>query len=75
METIVGKISAFVDSSKERAQVPDIQVASDGRKYTVVIINQDCPAGVTDFSDGIAKAIFANEDVLNSLEVGMKVRV
>ena len=72
---ITGKISGFVDSSKQRCQVPDIQVASDGRKYCVVIVNEDCPNGVQDFSDGTAKAIFANEDVLNTLELGMKVRV
>ena len=74
-DIITGKISGFVDSSKQRCQVPDIQVASDGRKYCVVIVNEDCPNGVQDFSDGIAKAIFANEDVLNTLELGMKVRV
>ena len=75
METIVGKISAFVDSSKQRTEVPDIQVASDGRIYVVVVVQEDCPNGVVDFSDGTAKAVFANEDVLSSLEVGMRVRV
>ena len=72
---ITGKISAFVNSNKERCDIPDIRVASDGRHYTVVIINEDCPMGVADFSDGIAKAIFADEGVLSTLEVGMKVRV
>ena len=74
-KNITGTISAFVDSNKERCDVPDIQVAADGRHYAVVIVNEDCPNGVADFSDGIAKAIFASEEVLKSLVKGMRVRV
>jgi len=72
---ITGTISAFVNSSKERCDVPDIQVASDGRNYAIAIVNEVCPNGVVDFSDGTAKAIFASEEVLKSLSVGMRVRV
>ena len=72
---LTGTISAFVNSSKERCDVPDIQVASDGRNYAIVIVNEDCPNDVADFSDGTAKAIFASEEVLKSLKLGMRVRV
>ena len=74
-DIIVGIISAFIDESNQRVDNPVIRTASDGRTFAVVVIQQDCPSGVTDFSDGVAKAIFQPDKVLNSLKKGMKVRV
>ena len=75
MDIIIGIISAFIDESNQRVDTPVIRTSSDGRTFCVVVVQESCPQGVVDFSDGVAKAIFSGEETLKSLEKGMKVRV
>ena len=52
-----------------------VQTASDGRSYTVVILNEKCEEGVEDFSDGEAYSVFATAEKLNTLSTGKTIRV
>ena len=72
---IIGKISFFIDESNTRVDSPVIRTSSDGRTFCVVVVQEDCPSGVVDFSDGTAKSVFGSEELLKSLEKGMRVRV
>ena len=74
-DIIIGTISCFIDESNQRVDTPVIRTSSDGRTFCVVVVQENCPNGVVDFSDGIAKSIFSGEDTLKSLEKGMRVRV
>jgi hypothetical protein len=75
MAYVIGTIASFVNEDKERCEKPDVQEASDGRSYTLVILSEECEEGVIDFSDGECYTIFATADKLNSLATGARVRV
>jgi hypothetical protein len=75
MSYVIGTIASFVNEDKERCEKPDVQEASDGRSYTLVILSEECEEGVIDFSDGECYTIFATADKLNSLATGARVRV
>ena len=75
MSYVIGKIASFVNEDKERCEKPDVQEASDGRSYTLVILSEECEEGVMDFSDGECYTIFATAETLNSLATGAKIKV
>ena len=75
MSYVIGKIASFVNEDKERCEKPDVQEASDGRSYTLVILSEECEDGVEDFSDGECYTIFATADKLQRLSTGKKIRV
>tara|TARA_R110002051_G_scaffold257954_4_gene317019 strand:+ start:1570 stop:1812 length:243 start_codon:yes stop_codon:yes gene_type:complete len=75
MGYIIAPIQFFVDKDNTRADAPSIFTASDDRSYTKVVLSEDCPKGVKDFSDGECYTLYASVEDLNSLEVGEKVRV
>ena len=74
MGYVIGTISSFVNEDQERCETPVIQTASDGRSYTVIVLNEPCEEGVEDFSDGEAFSIFATAERLNTLKIGKKVK-
>ena len=75
MGYVIGTISSFVNEDQERCESPVVQTASDGRSYTVVILNEKCDEGVEDFSDGEAYSVFATAEKLNPLSTGKTIRV
>ena len=75
MGYVIGTISSFVNEDQERCEKPVVQEASDGRSYTIVILNEKCDEGVEDFSDGEAYSVFATSDKLNTLSTGKTIRV
>tara|TARA_R100001244_G_C5145594_1_gene128737 strand:+ start:113 stop:355 length:243 start_codon:yes stop_codon:yes gene_type:complete len=75
MGYIIAPIQFFVDKDNTRADAPSIFTASDDRSYTKVVLSEDCPKGVKDFSDGECYTLYALPEELKTLEVGEKVRV
>ena len=75
MAYIIGDIAAFVDGDDQRCEKPEMFTASDGRSYTKVVLSEDCPDGVQDFSDGECYTVFASESILTGLKKGATIRV
>ena len=75
MGYIDAPIQYFINKNDKRADTPVIFNASDGRDYAKVVLNEPCPEGVRDFSDGDCYTVFAPVEVLNTLMVGETVRV
>jgi len=75
MGYIIAPIQFFVDKDNTRADAPSMFEASDGRNYTKVVLSQDCPKDVKDFSDGECYTLYGSTEEINDLKVGEKVRV
>ena len=75
MGYVIGTISSFVNEDQERCETPVVQEASDGRSYTVVVLNEKCDEDVDDFSDGEAYSVFATKEKLETLVTGKTIRV